>query len=161
MQSVSRKKLLTLGLSSALALAASNLVIPFEGLVKKSYVDPVGIITACYGHTGKELKLGQTFSDNECLEHLARDLDSHNREMMASIKVPVNVNHQAAFLSFTYNVGVGNFRKSTLLKKLNDGMYQEACQELTKWVYAGGRKMQGLVNRRQAEYKLCMSNLNP
>ncbi len=66
---------------------------------------------------------------------------------------------RAALGSFTYNVGVGAFNSSTLLRKAKSGDLIGACNELTRWVYAGGRKLKGLVIRREAERELCLSGL--
>lgn len=62
---------------------------------------------------------------------------------------------RAALASFVYNVGEGQFSRSTLLRKLNAGDAREACAELSRWVYAGGRVLTGLVKRRAAERELC------
>ena len=154
-----KNKLLALGLSSALA-TSGMFIAKHEGLVLGTYPDPVGIVTSCYGHTGPELKLGQKFSEDECLEQLAKDLSKHNNEMSRYIKVPLSAEEHAAYLSFTYNVGVGNFKPSTLLKLLNKGQRVEACEQLTRWVFAKGKKLQGLVNRRNDEKALCLSGIN-
>lgn len=153
-----KNKLLVYGLSSALA-TSGMFIAKHEGLVLGTYLDPVGIITSCYGHTGPELKLGQKFSEDDCLEQLAKDLSKHNNEMSRYIKVPLSAEEHAAYLSFTYNVGVGNFKSSTLLKLLNKGRRVEACEQLTRWVFAKGKKLRGLVNRREDEKALCLSGL--
>lgn len=153
-----KNKLLVYGLSSALA-TSGMFIAKHEGLVLGTYPDPVGIITSCYGHTGPELKLGQKFSEDECLEQLAKDLSKHNNEMSRYIKVPLSAEEHAAYLSFTYNVGVGNFKSSTLLKLLNKEQRTEACKQLTRWVFAKGKKLRGLVNRREDEKALCLSGL--
>lgn len=154
-----KNKLLVYGLSSALA-TSGVFIAKHEGLVLGTYPDPVGIITSCYGHTAPELKLGQKFSEDECLEQLAKDLSKHNKEMTKYIKVPLTPEEHAAYLSFTYNVGVGNFKSSTLLKLLNKDQRVEACGQLTRWVFAKGKRLRGLVNRREEERKLCLSGLN-
>ena len=153
-----KNKLLVYGLSSALA-TSGMFIAKHEGLVLGTYPDPVGIITSCYGHTGPELKLGQKYSEDECLEQLAKDLSKHNAEMGKHIKVPLSSEEHAAYLSFTYNVGVGNFKSSTLLKLLNKDQRAEACEQLTRWVFAKGKKIRGLVNRREDEKALCLSGL--
>ena len=153
-----KNKLLALGLSSALA-TTGLFVAKHEGLVLGTYVDPVGILTSCFGHTGPELKLGQKFSEDECLEQLAKDLSKHDKEMMKYVRVPLSDEEHAAYLSFVYNVGVGNFKSSTLLKLLNKGQRVEACEQLTRWVFAKGKKLRGLVNRREDEKALCLSGL--
>lgn len=153
-----KNKLLALGLSSALA-TTGMFVAEHEGLVLGTYVDPVGILTSCYGHTGKELKLNQKFTEAQCLDQLAKDLSKHDKEMMRYVKVPLSDEEHSAYLSFSYNVGVGNFKSSTLLKLLNKEKRVEACNQLTNWVFAKGKKLKGLVNRREEEKNLCLSGL--
>ena len=76
--------------------------------------------------------------------------------MLKCTKVPLNQNQYDALVSFTYNVGVGAYCGSTLVRKLNQGDYTGACNELRRWVYAGGKRVQGLANRREAERSLCL-----
>lgn len=153
-----KNKLLAMGLSSVMA-TTGMFVAQHEGLVLGTYIDPVGILTSCYGHTGAELKLHQSFTESQCLEQLHKDLSSHDKEMMRYIKVPLSDEEHSAYLSFSYNVGVGNFKSSTLLKLLNKEKRAEACNQLTNWVFAKGRKLRGLVNRREEEKTLCLSGL--
>ncbi|MGA6579692.1 glycoside hydrolase family protein, partial [Providencia sp. NPDC089923] len=72
---------------------------------------------------------------------------------------PVDEHTKAALYSFAFNVGTGAFAKSTMLKKLNAGDQYGACEELKRWVYAGGKVWRGLVNRREAEAAICHGNL--
>lgn len=150
-----KQKLLALGLSSFMA-TTGLFIAKHESLILGTYLDPVGILTSCYGHTSKELKLNQKFTEEQCLKQLAKDLVSYDREMMRYVSVPMTDEEHAAYLSFTYNVGAGNFSKSTLLRKLNSGDYVGACKEITRWVYASGKKLNGLVKRREAEKELCL-----
>ncbi|MCL1125220.1 hypothetical protein L2764_12225 [Shewanella surugensis] len=71
------QRLMALGLTSAVALSGGILVAENEGLVLGTYLDPIGIVTSCYGHTGGELQLGQDFTEAQCLEQLAVDLSHH------------------------------------------------------------------------------------
>lgn len=154
------KKLLGVGLGSALALSGAFLISPSEGLVTKTYLDPVNILTSCRGHTGPELKLGQTFTVDQCDKVFAEDLIKHDKQLMSVVKVPFKSDYQhAAMLSFIYNAGIGNFSSSTMLKRLNAGNYGGACLELTKWVYAGKQKLRGLEIRRAKEYAYCMNEI--
>lgn len=157
------KGLLALGLSSSLALGGGYLVAPSEGLVLGTYKDPVGIVTSCYGHTGKELKMGMKFSEEECIAQLGKDLIKHDKQLEKVVRVQYTSPYQhAALVSFTYNVGIGNVQSSTLLRKLNAGKHQEACEQLTRWVYAKqdgvAIKLKGLVVRRTNEYQWCVGN---
>lgn len=153
------KKLLAYGFTAAVALSGGYLIAPNEGKVNSTYIDPVGIATSCYGHTGPEVKLGQKFTDEQCLDQLAKDLSAHDKQMMNLVRVPLTDYQHAAFLSFTYNVGVGNFKSSTMLRKLNSKDYEGACEELSKWVYAKKQKLNGLVTRRQQEKAVCMGEV--
>lgn len=150
-----KKHFVKLGLAASLTLAGAYLVGPWEGMEKKAYQDVVGVWTQCYGHT-EGVKKGSVKTVEQCNTQLAETLPRYQEQMLRYVKVPLTPYQEAAFISFTYNVGVGNFAKSTLLKKLNQGNYQGACEELRKWVYAGGKKYQGLVNRREDEYEMCI-----
>ena len=154
------KKLLGVGLGSALAISGAFIVAPFEGKENKAYIDPVGIVTVCYGNTGKEAVLAKTYTDDQCLDQMATDLKEHDKQLMSAVKVPFKSDYQhAAMLSFVYNAGLGNFSSSTMLKKLNAKDYIGSCEELTKWVYAKKQKLKGLVIRRSLEYKYCIGEV--
>jgi lysozyme len=141
--------------ASVLALAVP-LIVHFEGTVYKTYRDPIGIVTACTGHTGPELSMGQKFTKEQCDDMLQKDLAKH-WEDLDCIKYPLKPNEAAAFLSFTFNVGKRNFCGSTLARKANTGDMRGACAELSRWTYAGGKELPGLVARRKAERALCES----
>lgn len=132
------------------------LVPVFEGTVLRTYRDPVGILTSCMGHTGPELRMGQTFSLSQCNEQLAQDLLKH-ADALKCINRPLTDGQKAAFVSFAYNVGNGAFCGSTLARKANAGDLAGACAELSRWTYAKGQQLPGLVKRRQVERKVCES----
>lgn len=142
-----------IGLSGSLAVAAS-IAGYFEGRSLIAYLDPVGIPTICDGVT-KGVKLGDKKTDAECDVMFSLELMKHNDIVHRYVHVPMSSNREAALTSFVYNVGEGNFRSSTLLRKLNAGD-PNACAELRRWVYAKGIKLNGLVKRREAEYQLCL-----
>src|SRR6478735_1467188 len=150
-----KKWLAASGASLAIVLSGSMLVAPNEGKVNKTYIDPVGILTSCLGHTGKELRIGQEFSDEQCYSKLAEDLTKSQASVHKYIVVPLNVYQEAALISFTYNAGAGNLSKSTMARKFNSFDYSGGCEELVKWVYAGGRKLKGLEARRREELEMC------
>lgn len=134
------------------------LVIYSEGTIFHSYKDPIGIITACNGHTGPELRMGQTFTPAQCRQMLEEDLLKHADDL-ACIKVPLGDGQKAAFLSFSYNVGGAKFCASTMARKANAGDLVGACNELPRWTLAGGKELPGLVKRRAAERDLCLRGL--
>ena len=144
---------------AAASLAASAAIVAAiatnEGFRSKAYQDVVGVWTIGYGET-KGVKPGDTTTKERALVQLNASVDVHTRGMVNCIKVPISQNEFDAYASFTYNVGVGNFCRSTLVKKLNTGNYEGACKELLNWDYAGGKKWAGLTRRRQEEYKICM-----
>lgn len=147
-------------LAKRIGVGAAALVVPlvmyYEGTVPKAYVDPIGVVTACTGHTGPELKLGQRFTKEQCSAMLESDLLKH-AEALQCIRTPLTDGQKAAFLSFAFNVGNQAFCRSTLARYANEGRLAEACAELSRWTLAGGRELTGLVKRRAAERKLCES----
>lgn len=153
------KVLAGLGLSAAAVMAGSGTVSYFEGKENRAYVDPVGIYTICYGET-RGVKKGDYKTDEECLESLASELVEHEKGMLKVVKVPLSTKEQAAYLSFTYNLGVKAFTNSTLLRKLNSGDRVGACNELLRWNKANGKVLNGLTKRRQEENKLCLEGVN-
>ncbi len=85
---------------------------------------------------------------------LARDLRNFETVVTDSVRVPLTPNQYGALVSFVYNLGPGRLRSSTLLRKLNSGLYDEAADEFKKWIMAGGRPLPGLIRRREAERAL-------
>lgn len=144
--------------SAAFAAAAVALVGAWEGLQLTAYRDPIGIPTVCYGET-KNVRMGMKFTKPECDLMLVKSLIEHEDGMLRCLKRDVPEGAHLAFLSLTYNVGVGNFCKSTLVRKANAGDIKGACDELMKWNRAGGIVFRGLTNRRKAEREICLRGL--
>jgi GH24 family phage-related lysozyme (muramidase) len=106
------------------------------------------------------VKPGEVRTQAQCESGLARGVGKYYAEVDACItneRVPVKV--MASVVSWAWNVGTGAACRSTLVKKLNAGEFSVACDELMKWVRAGGRVVQGLVNRRTAERELCLEGV--
>lgn len=152
------KKLIGTGLIGAAAIAASLLIVPFEGERKVTYQDPPGIQTICYGRTGG-VTINQVATHDQCLVYLGEDTRTADAAVTSLVTVKLSDKTKAAFISFVYNVGKEKFRHSTMLKKLNNDDTTGACMELLKWVYAGGVVLPGLVRRREAEKNLCLSGI--
>lgn len=133
-----------------------------EGNVPVPYKDIAGIVTVCRGYTGpKPIVWGKVYSAAECNELNSSASDSTQIALTKIIKVPVSQEEFDAYSSLAYNIGVGAFKGSTLLKKLNTGDYEGACREILKWdkarVNGTLRPVKGLTTRRNKEYNLCIT----
>lgn len=146
------------GAFGAALLIAAPFVAGWEGLREDAYLDAVGVATICYGHT-RGVAMGDYIPADICREMLDAELSEFLAGVNAAVTVDIPDTMRAALVSFAYNVGLGNFRRSTLLKKLNAGDLRGACEELPRWVYAGGKRLKGLENRRHAEKRLCLEDL--
>lgn len=140
--------------AAVIALSAAVLVKPREGYAPTPYIDIVGVATYCYGDTDKPDKAHYT--EAECAARLNSRLGEYLTGIQACIHVPLEQHEWAALLSWTYNVGVGAACRSTLVGRINAGQPAVSwCPELDRWVYAGGKRAQGLVDRRAAERAMC------
>ncbi|WP_312227209.1 lysozyme [Pseudescherichia sp.] len=159
MTSSLRKKLI--GVAGAGALAIATVFLGgkdgVEGRKYEAYKDVAGVWTVCDGHTGRDIVKGKTYTDRECDNLLWKDLQPAKKTVDSLVKAPLNEYQRAALYSFVFNVGSDAFSKSTLLRKLNKGDHAGACEEMRRWVYAGGMKWKGLQNRREMERSLCLA----
>lgn len=146
--------------------AALDLICRFEGFVDHWYPDPAHgwkVPTVAYGHTDAagEPKYAATkskkFTKAEGRVILLRDLERYADAVRSAVKVTLNDNQFGALVSFTYNLGAANLRKSTLVKKLNAGDYAGAAKEFARWDRAGGKVLPGLTKRRAAEAALFLA----
>ena len=155
-----RKKLIAVILSGASLMGITATYTSYwEGKSNETYLDPVGIPTICHGHAGPEVKLGQYKTDEECLALLEKDLSWAFDAIKRYVKVPLTTGQTVALASFIYNVGVENFRTSTLLKLINAGEMPASCQQYPRWIRAKGNVLPGLVARRDADEWLCTFDL--
>ena len=152
------KEKLIATIGGAAMVLAVPLVQKYEGTVLRSYRDPINVLTSCTGHTGPELRDGQIFTRQQCEEMLYKDLAKH-ADALDCIRQPLTDGQRAAFVSFAFNVGEGAFCGSTLVRKANAGDIDGACAELSRWTYAGGKQLPGLIKRRAAERQLCEAGL--
>ncbi|MBJ8975078.1 lysozyme [Citrobacter freundii] len=146
--------------AGAIAIAAALITGPtgndgLEGVRYQPYRDVVGVWTVCYGHTGRDIMLGKTYTETECKALLDKDLSTVARQINPYIKVPIPETTRGALYSFVYNVGTVNFKTSTLLRKINQGDIQGACEQLKRWNKAGGVVWKGLITRREIEREVC------
>jgi GH24 family phage-related lysozyme (muramidase) len=138
--------------------------LPCDGDRCAAYLDAIAsppVWTICSGITGPGVGPGDVRTRAECRADLRRLVvgywqgyrDALTPGGLAVLVVPVD----AAFVSLTYNIGIGAVSGSTAVRRLNTGDVAGACEALTWWDRAGGRVIRGLVNRRAAEYRLCMA----
>ncbi|WPU24984.1 lysozyme [Cedecea neteri] len=160
MSPVLRNRLLAMSGAGAIAIAGTMLT-DLEGVRYTPYYDVAGVLTVCYGHTGADIIKTKTYSATECQAMLDKDLVPFARSVERSVKVPTTEYQKAALISFSYNVGVTAFERSSLLRQLNAGNYQAACDGLRQWTYAGGKQWKGLMNRRDVEREVCMWGEKP
>jgi len=133
--------------------AGLDLIKQFEGFRAVAYQDSAGVWTVGYGHTGTA-KPGMAVSEAEAEQLLRDDVESAERAVDRLIDAPLNENQFAALVSFTFNVGQGALERSTLRRKLNNGIYDDVPFELSRWNKAGGEVLRGLQRRRTAEAAL-------
>lgn len=125
-----------------------------EGCRLKAYLCPSLIPTIGYGHT-TGVKLGDIITQADADRFLLQDIKRFEQAVAALVKVPINTNQFSALVSFTFNVGVGAFKSSTLLKKLNLRDYKGCSNEFDRWVYGSNKKpLEGLKKRRKLEREL-------
>ena len=134
---------------------ARSVIIRFEGFSPVAYKCPSGKRTIGYGRTEDVCAFDTTTEEREQM-WLMDQIKRIDKSLDLVIKVQLADSQKAALISFVYNVGLGNFKKSTMLKKLNAGDIDGAGDEFSKWVYAKGHKLNGLIHRREEEAKLFM-----
>lgn len=132
---------------------AYNMIKKFEGLRLKAYKCSAGKYTIGYGHT-YNVKPDDIITVEEAEKYLIEDVGFVYCELSKLIKIELNQNQVDALTSFVYNVGIGNFGSSTLLKKINSSKLDEVPPQFLRWVYAGKKILNGLVKRRKAEAEL-------
>lgn len=136
------------------SLRCLELVKRFEGFRAKPYLCPAGVPTVGYGHT-EGVSLSDPAISREMAEALlAKDLVVFAAGVARMLSAPVSQNQFDALVSFAYNVGLGNLRRSTLLRRVNEGDVAGAAREFAKWTKAKGVELPGLVKRRAAERAL-------
>jgi len=136
-----------------------KLIQDFEGFKLSAYRDSIGIPTIGYGNItyadGRRVKMGDKISKDQADGLFKLYADKFAYQVSQLIHSEINQNQFNALVSFAYNLGITNLKNSTLLKKVNANPNDEEIElEFLKWVNAGGKRSQGLVNRRVAESKL-------
>ena len=137
------------------------LIKEFEGCKLTAYQDSVGVWTIGYGWTqpvgGKPIRAGMTIKQETAERLLKTGLVSYESDVCRLVKVGLTQGQFDALVSFTYNLGARSLSTSTLLRKLNAGDYAGAADEFLRWNKAGGKVLNGLTRRREAERALFLS----
>lgn len=149
---MAKAKVAAVGLAAVLAVSAP-IIMKWEGVRHEPYLDAVGVLTVCYGHTSKVER--RKYTQAECEALLDADMREANSHVRRCIGVPMLVQIEAALTSLVFNVGPRGVCGSTLQRKAKANDWPGACAELDRWRYAGGRVMRGLVLRRADERQLC------
>jgi GH24 family phage-related lysozyme (muramidase) len=141
------------------------LICEFEGCRTEAYQDAVGVWTIGYGHTSvagsPSVGPGATVTRDEAAGILMRDLETFCAGVKSAITATLDDNQFSALVSFAYNVGLGNFRNSSVLRSVNAYRYDQVPAELAQWVTAGGKVLPGLIRRRAAEAALFLLDDQP
>jgi lysozyme len=128
-----------------------------EELRLEAYPDPATGSepwTIGWGHTGPDIHKGMKITRSAAEMYLMQDIERCETAIYGLVQVPLTQYEFDALVDFVFNVGVGHFKSSTLLTLINKGQFVEASKEFSKWVYAGGRVLPGLVTRRSKEAQL-------
>ncbi|HDC4492908.1 TPA: lysozyme [Enterobacter asburiae] len=137
------------------------LIKQFEGCKLTAYQDSVGVWTIGYGWTqpvdGKPIRAGMTIKQETAERLMKTGLVSYESDVSRLVKVGLTQGQFDALVSFTYNLGARSLSTSTLLRKLNAGDYAGAADEFLRWNKAGGKVLNGLTRRREAERALFLS----
>lgn len=138
--------------------AGIDLIHSFETLRLKAYPDPGSKDgkpwTNGWGSTGPDIKEGTAWTKEYADARFASKLTEVEAAVSKAVAVQLTQNQFDALVSFTYNLGIGNLKSSTLLKMLNEGFYANAGLQLLRWDKNDGKVMAGLTRRRKAELKL-------
>lgn len=135
-----------------------ELIKRFEGFRGTAYRCPAGVLTIGYGHTSMagppKVSPGMRMGKAEATKVLRQDVTTFADGVRDALRRDLTANQFSALVSFAYNVGLGNFRSSSVLRAVNAGDFEAVPRRLNLWVKAGPRVLPGLVKRRAAEGQL-------
>ena len=127
-----------------------SLIKKFEGCRLEAYYCSGGVLTIGYGHTGG-VKESDTITQEEAEKLLRADVFKFEEYVEDNVMVELDQGQFDALVAWTCNLGPGNLRESTMLKKLNNADYESVPFEMRRWNKAGGKTLDGLIRRREAE----------
>ena len=132
-----------------------ELIRKYEGFRAETYICPGGVLTIGYGHTGKDVRPGMMITEQDALNLLHKDIFKRETQVDRVLKGAFTPNMYSAIISFVYNLGIGNFRESTLLRKININPNDPTIRaEFMRWNKVGGKVLAGLTKRREEEANL-------
>ena len=146
--------------STAMATTSIMYTAKWEGLRTKAYMDMAGVPTICVGRT-LNVKLGDTATVEQCHEWLAEDLVRHWNDIVRCAPGLKNApeGYRVAMLDLAYNIGAGAWCRSSLKALTESKEYKKACSRTLQFVYVGTKYVQGLANRRNDLYNVCIRGL--
>lgn len=129
-------------------------IVKEEGLRLKAYKCQAGVWTIGVGHVDPTVVEGKVITKEEAMQLFDTDIARFDDAVNKYVLVGLEQHEHDALVSFTFNVGVGAFKSSTLLKKLNEGNKTDTMLQFLRWTKAGGKTIPVLVGRRERESKL-------
>ena len=135
-----------------------DLIKQFEGLRLEAYQCSAGVWTIGFGHTNG-VKQGDKITLAQAEDFLRSDLEKFENAINNLVNVELNQNQFDALVSFVFNIGINAFKKSTMLKFLNNNSFPLAAGQFDRWIYANGNVVAGLINRRKKEKELFLSEI--
>lgn len=142
---------------AASAAIATPFIANWEGKSNDPYRDIVGVQTVCYGETRADMR---RYTDAECLAMLDKATRGFvNEVLQCTPSLTYHPYQLAAATSLAYNIGANAYCRSTVARRFNAGDMKGACDSFSAWVYAGGKRVKGLENRRKEEAELCRTGL--
>lgn len=135
-----------------------RLIGDFESCQAESYYCPAKVLTVGVGHTGSDIELNKTYSNEEIARLWVSDIKEAEACVIENVKAGVTQGQFDAYTSFAFNKGCGTFKRSSVLKYANSGDKINSCKSMLKYIYAGKTVLPGLVRRAKAESDLCLKN---
>lgn len=133
-----------------------ELITRYEGFRSNAYLCPAGVWTIGYGST-RGVKQGDTITREAAIARFRKELLIYEKGVLDLLKTPANQNQFDAMVSLAYNIGVGAFNRSSVLRFHNQSIFGEAANSFLMWNKGGGQVLPGLVRRREEERKLYLT----
>lgn len=162
----SARTVVTGGAGGTLIAVAVAAILPriqtLEGDRSIPYRDIANVLTVCSGHTGPDVVPNTFYDKGKCAVLTTQDIDKAATGVLkVSPQLKYHPMQLASAISFSYNIGVTGYAKSSVARDFNEGNFKNGCSDMLKYTYAGGKFSQGLANRRKQEYTICVSTLTP